>query len=57
MHFLRYLFRGIKKIVWIVVVAYMLGIHNVYKEEEKNPDDIIITVEEHEAQEDSAPKE
>jgi hypothetical protein len=35
----------------------MLGIHNFYKGEEKTPDNIAITIEHNEAQEDGIPKD
>lgn len=43
--------------LWAMIVAYMLGIHNFYKGEDKTPDDIIITIEYKEAQEDDSPTE
>ena len=57
MFILRYLFRPIKRIIWALIVAYMLALHNVYKEDETNVDDIMITVEHDEVQEDSTPKD
>ena len=39
------------------MVAYMLGVHNFYKGEDKTPDDIVITIEHNEVQEDGTPKE
>lgn len=35
----------------------MLGIHNFYKGEDKTPDDIVITIEHNDVQEDGTPKE
>ncbi|MDA0196745.1 MAG: hypothetical protein O2887_11165 [Bacteroidetes bacterium] len=51
-----HLIRFAKRKVWAILVAYMVGIHNFYKEEEKTPDDIVFTIEDNEAQEDSDPK-
>ncbi len=49
--------RFVKRKIWTILVAYMVGIHNFYKEEDKTPDDIVITIEDNESQEDSAPKD
>lgn len=50
------LVRYIRRQIWGITVAYMLGIHNSYKEVQKTPDDIVIVIEDVEAQEDSTPK-
>lgn len=47
----------IRRTIWAIMVAYMLGIHNFYKGEDKTPDDIVITIEHNEVQEDGTPKE
>ena len=39
-----------------MLVAYMIGLHNVYKEVEENPDDVVYKIEDHHAQEDDEPK-
>ena len=57
MRILRYLVRLLRRIMWSLIVAYMIAIHNVYKEDETNVDDILITIEQDEVQEDSAPKD
>jgi len=49
-----------RRIVWAFIVAYMLGIHNFYKNEDKSLDDIIktkYTIEHNEMQENGAPKD
>lgn len=51
------LLRSVRNIIWAVTVAYMLGIHNVYRQEDKTPDDIVITTEENAIQEDRAAEE
>ena len=56
MSFLYPTLRSIRKICWIMLVAYMLGLHNVYKEVEENPDDVVYKIEDHHAQEDDEPK-
>lgn len=46
--------------MWAFIVAYMLGIHNFYKGEDKALDDIvktINTIEHNEVQEDGTPKD
>ena len=48
--------RYIKRQIWAITVAYMLGIHNVYREEEKTPEDIVIVIEDVEKQENNTPK-
>jgi hypothetical protein len=57
MHIFYQFVKFLRKIAWAVIVAFMLGLHNVYKEEGKTPDDIVITVVEDDLQEDSAPKD
>lgn len=51
------LIRYVRRKIWAIIVAYIVGIHNFYKEEDKTPDDIVITIEDNDAQEDSAPKD
>ena len=33
-----------KRKIWTVIVAYMLGLHNIYREEEKTPEDISLKI-------------
>lgn len=47
----------IRRTIWAIIVAYMLGMHNFYRGEEKTADDIVITVEVKEMQEDGSPKD
>ena len=49
--------RFIKKAIWTFLVAYMLALHNVYRQEEKDSETIQIEVEEDENQEGTAPKD
>lgn len=37
--------KSIRQTAWSILVAYMLGVHNFYKGEDKNTDDIVITIE------------
>jgi hypothetical protein len=53
---LHQLIRLIKRKIWAIIIAYMLGMHNFYKGEDKTPDDIAITIEYNEAQENGTPK-
>lgn len=46
----------IRRNAWAIIVAYMLGIHNFYKGEDKTPDNI-VTIELNEVQADGAPKD
>jgi hypothetical protein len=50
------LIRSLRGKIWAIVVAYMLGLHNFYKGEDKAPDNI-VTIELNEVQEDDAPKD
>ncbi len=51
------LIRCVRRKIWAIIVAYMLGMHNFYKGEDKTPDDIVITIELNEVQEDGTPKD
>jgi hypothetical protein len=35
----------LRKILWAIIVSYMLGMHNFYKGEDKTTDDVCITIE------------
>jgi hypothetical protein len=48
-----------RRILWGLIVAYMLGVHNFYKGEDKGIDDIIktpYTIEHKEARENDVPE-
>ena len=51
------LIRCVRRQIWAMIVAYMLGMHNFYKGEDKTTDDIVITIEHNEVQEDGTPKD
>ena len=53
--FFYQLMRYIRKKMWAIVVAYMLGMHNFYTGEDKKSDDIVITIEYNEVQENGTP--
>ena len=46
----------IRRQLWAIIVAYMLAMHNFYKGEDKTADNIVITIEHNEVQEDGTPK-
>lgn len=47
----------LKRKAWTIIVAYMVGIHNFYKEEQKTPEDIVYTIDNSEEQENGEPKD
>lgn len=51
------LIRWLRRKTWAIIVAYMLGLHNFYKGEDKTSDDIVITIEHNQVQEDGTPKD
>jgi len=56
---LHHFIMRIRRTIWALIVAYMLGIHNFYKGEDKALDDIAKsphTIEHNEVQENGAPK-
>ena len=53
---LRLTIDRIRRIVWGLIVAYMLGLHNFYKGEDRTVDDIRITTEQTHTQEDGSLK-
>ncbi|MGB3588376.1 MAG: hypothetical protein WBA23_17635 [Tunicatimonas sp.] len=55
--FSHLLIQYVRRQVWAIIVAYMVGIHNFYREENKAPEDIVFTVEHIEEQEDDTPKD
>jgi hypothetical protein len=51
------LMRSLRRHLWALIVAYMLGMHNMYKGEDKTLDNIVITTEYNQVQEDGTPKD
>lgn len=51
------LIRFVRRQLWALIVAYMLGMHNFYKGEDKTTNDIVITIEQSEVQENSTPND
>ena len=54
-YFLVRLMTRMRRMVWAIIVAYMLGLHNFYHGEDKTQDDIAFKAEVIDVQEDSAP--
>lgn len=50
-HLLIRLFKYLKRQLWSLIVAYMVGLHNFYYGDDKSPDDIMIRTEINEVQE------
>jgi hypothetical protein len=51
------LFRPLRRLVWVVLVAFMVGVHNFYKQEMDSPDSIVNSIQLDEGEEDSSPKD
>jgi hypothetical protein len=51
------LIRSLRRKLWAVIVAYMLGMHNFYTGEHKTADNIAIKTEYNEVQEKGTPKD
>lgn len=47
----------LKRKTWAIIVAYMVGIHNFYKEEQKDPEEIVYTIDNIEEQENGEPED
>ena len=52
-HLLLRLFKYLKRQLWSLIVAYMVGLHNFYYGDDKSPDDIMIRAEMNEVQQNS----
>ena len=51
------IFRPLRRLMWALIVAFMVGVHNFYKQEMDSPDSIVNSIEIDKEEEDSAPKE
>lgn len=51
------LFRPVRRLVWALIVAFMVGVHNFYKNEMDSPDSIVNSIEIDAEEEDSSPKD
>ncbi|WKN42692.1 hypothetical protein [Tunicatimonas pelagia] len=54
---LKAAWRTTRRLIWAIGVAYMLAFHNVYYDEQKYKEDIVIVVEEDTEIQDAAPGE
>lgn len=43
--------------MWALIVAFMVGVHNFYKQEMDSPESIVNSIEIDSEEEDSAPKD
>jgi len=51
------IFRPLRRLMWALIVAFMVGVHNFYKQEMDSPDSIVNSIEIDKEEEDSAPKD
>lgn len=51
------LMNWVRRQLWAIIVAYMLGMHNFYHGDQKTPDNILITIEYNQVEEDGSPKD
>ncbi|MDE0559481.1 hypothetical protein OU792_05740 [Algoriphagus sp. NF] len=49
--------RPIKRLFWALIVAFMVGVHNFYKQEMDSQDSIVSSIELEAEEEDSSPKD
>ncbi|WP_373400502.1 hypothetical protein V8V91_13290 [Algoriphagus halophilus] len=56
MRLFKQIFRPLRRIVWALIVAFMVGVHNFYKQEMDSPDTIFSQIEIDAEEEDSSPK-
>ncbi|SFA74222.1 hypothetical protein SAMN04489723_101134 [Algoriphagus aquimarinus] len=48
--------RPLRRIMWALIVAFMVGVHNFYKQEMDSADTIVSSIEMDKEDEDSTPK-
>ncbi|WBL42483.1 hypothetical protein PBT90_17245 [Algoriphagus halophytocola] len=51
------LYRYCRRILWALIVAFMVGVHNFYKQEMDSADTIVSSIQMDEEEEDSTPKD
>ncbi|MCS5491052.1 hypothetical protein [Algoriphagus limi] len=49
--------RPIRRLLWALIVAFMVGVHNFYKQEMDSPVSIVSSIELDAEEEDSSPKD
>jgi hypothetical protein len=47
----------IRHLMWALIVAFMVGVHNFYKQEMDSPDSIVSSIEIDSEEEDASPKD
>ena len=52
----RTFFRSIKNLLWALIVGFMVGVHNFYKQEMDSADSIVSSIEVDAEEEDDTPK-
>ncbi|MBN3520782.1 hypothetical protein JYB62_12310 [Algoriphagus lutimaris] len=57
MNLFKQIFRPLRSIVWALIVAFMVGVHNFYKQEMDSPNSIISQIEIYAEEGDSSPKD
>lgn len=57
MKFTTQILRYSRRLMWALIVAFMVGIHNFYKQEMDSPDSIVYSIQLDEEAEDSSPKD
>ena len=50
-------FRPFRQLLWALIVAFMIGVHNFYKQEMDSPDSIVSSIQIDAEEEDSSPKD
>jgi hypothetical protein len=53
----RKFLRPARRLVWALIVAFMVGVHNFYKQEIDSADSIVSSIQMDEEQDDSSPKD
>jgi len=46
-----------RKVTWALIVAFMVGVHNFYKQDMDSPESIVFHIEINSEEEDSSPKD
>lgn len=54
---LKEIFRPVRRIIWALIVAFMVGVHNYYKQEMDSLDTIVSQIQQDAEEEDSSPKD
>jgi hypothetical protein len=49
--------KAIQRKLWAIIVAYMLGLHNFYRGDDKTPDNMVIKIEHQEREEEGKLKD